>query len=619
VKRIPNSQCSSFAVEWGRLLSRALEDELEVSWSEFFTFPRCILWSAQRGGRRVTKKAKFNDVVKARLVKWRDGCKQELWADVLQRSRKQLEDAPTEHKQRDGKRLEAAVISALRMGDVRKALQLLNSAPIAPKTEATLQRLKDLHPTGPLPEPLPKVSNLEDVPHFTDDLVRSALSTFGPGSAAGLFGVKPVLFQQATRAETYNFGCALTRACNYFARGRGPEFLRPLMAGGVSIALEKSQTAVRPLACGDPIRRLVAKCFCLGGKEAISKAFAGKNYGVGCKGGVEVVAHSLRDTLTKHKGSKMGLLKIDFKNAFNMISRNHFMKQAHEMFPYMSAWTEWCYGKPTVLLYDHEHVIWSESGVQQGDPLGPLYFCCGLNPLVNDIQALDPTYNKWYMDDGGIIGDVEFLKKVWKLLKERGPALGLILNPSKCEWSWLDPDCTEPCPIEGVAFVPHSEIQMLGVPLGCDEFVSGFVEKKLLGRLQKTVDSLVEFEDSQAASYLLRVSYSIVRAVHFMRTTPLEKWKLQAVQFDNMMRKAIQSILGFPMSDLAFAQACLTPKLGGLGLRRVAEHADLAYQASWHESQKKPRRLGSLHPECLPKQSISLRPLSSLTRRCTLG
>jgi hypothetical protein len=34
---------------------------------------------------------------------------------------------------------------------------------------------------------------------------------------------------------------------------------------------------------------------------------------------------------------------------------------------------------------------------------------------------------------------------------------------------------------------------------------------------------LVDFEDSQAASYLLRVSYSIVRAVHFMRTTPLEK------------------------------------------------------------------------------------------------
>jgi len=130
---------------------------------------------------------------------------------------------------------------------------------------------------------------------------------------------------------------------------------------------------------------------------------------------------------------------------------------------------------------------------------------------------------------GGIVGDVELLKKVWELLKSRGPALGLHLNPSKCEWSWLNPTCTLPCPIrlEGVSsenqvkLIPHSEIQMLGVPLGSDLFVSEFVEKKLLGRLLSTVTKLVEFEDTQAASYLLRVSYSIVRAVHFMRTTPL--------------------------------------------------------------------------------------------------
>jgi hypothetical protein len=66
------------------------------------------------------------------------------------------------------------------------------------------------------------------------------------------------------------------------------------------------------------------------------------------------------------------------------------------MFPYMSAWTEWCYGKPTVLLYDHEHVIWSESGVQQGDPLGP-YFCCGLNPLVNRRLTPLTTSGTWTM------------------------------------------------------------------------------------------------------------------------------------------------------------------------------------------------------------------------------
>ena len=86
--------------------------------------------------------------------------------------------------------------------------------------------------------------------------------------------------------------------------------------------------------------------------------------------------------------------------------------------------------------------------------------------------------------------------------------------------------------------MPHSQIQMLGVPLGCDEFVLSFIEKKLLGRQQNTVDKLVDFEDSQASSHLLRVSYSIVRAVHFMRTT-FHLWKDQARQFDQMIRKAM--------------------------------------------------------------------------------
>src|SRR4051812_3850698 len=100
------------------------------------------------------------------------------------------------------------------------------------------------------------------------------------------------------------------------------------------------------------------------------------------------------------------------------------------MFPAMSSWTEWCHGEASMLLYDHEHIIDSRAGVQQADPLGPL-------GKVNDIQAMNPVYNKWYMDDGGSIGDVELLKKVWNLLQSRGPELGLHLNPSKCEWSCL--------------------------------------------------------------------------------------------------------------------------------------------------------------------------------------
>ena len=50
-----------------------------------------------------------------------------------------------------------------------------------------------------------------------------------------------------------------------------------------------------------------------------------------------------------------------------------------------------------MLLYDHQHIIESCAGVQKGDPLGSLYFCSGIMALVNDIQALNPVYNKWHM------------------------------------------------------------------------------------------------------------------------------------------------------------------------------------------------------------------------------
>ena len=120
---------------------------------------------------------------------------------------------------------------------------------------------------------------------------------------------------------------------NHLAAGEAPSFLQPFLAGGVSIALRKGATGIRPLCCGDPLRRLVAKCFCFGGKRDIDKVFKRKNYGVGCPGGIEVVAHSLRDVLGRYADSRMALLKIDFRNAFNRVDRATFMHASCGMFP----------------------------------------------------------------------------------------------------------------------------------------------------------------------------------------------------------------------------------------------------------------------------------------------
>ena len=69
---------------------------------------------------------------------------------------------------------------------------------------------------------------------------------------------------------------------------------------------------------------------------------------------------------------------------------------------------------------------------------------------------------------------------------------------------------------------------MLGVPLGSGSFTAEYVQESLIGNAVKVMDKLLEFEDTQAAIFLLRLSFGIVRATHFMRTTPITLWTKQA-------------------------------------------------------------------------------------------
>ena len=98
------------------------------------------------------------------------------------------------------------------------------------------------------------------------------------------------------------------------------------------------------------------------------------------------------------------------------------------------------------------------------------------------------------------------------------------------------------------------------------------------------MERLSEFEDTQTAMFLLKLSYSIVKAVHFMRTTPLNPWLEHAKDFDSMVRNTAEKILGFRFTDTTYDQACLSTSLGGLGLRKIEEHARTAYTASWNEA-----------------------------------
>ena len=112
VKRIPNSQRSAYATVWGQLLKQALDDKKRSSWVEFNVFPKLILSTMSRGGSRLSKKAKFADVLRNRLAQWKKGEKGELWKVVVERSKRTpMAAAPRKAHKLDIKVLEAAVLA----------------------------------------------------------------------------------------------------------------------------------------------------------------------------------------------------------------------------------------------------------------------------------------------------------------------------------------------------------------------------------------------------------------------------------------------------------------------------------------------------------------------------
>ena len=76
----------------------------------------------------------------------------------------------------------------------------------------------------------------------------------------------------------------------------------------------------------------------------------------------------------------------------------------------------------------------------------------------------------------------------------------------------------------------------------------------------------------------------IVRATHLMRTTPLPLWTKQAEAFDSCVRETVFQCLGLQFSPQAYDQVSVSTTIGGLGVRRIVDHAQGAFSASWHEA-----------------------------------
>ena len=149
------------------------------------------------------------------------------------------------------------------------------------------------------------------------------------------------------------------------------------------------------------LRRLAGKCACALTKEKATEFFAPFQFGVACPGGTEKIIHRLRQTVEDHwQDADFAVLKIDMQNAFNLVSRDAVLKQCAIHFPELLPWVSWCYSQHQYLWHPMGQLI-SASGVQQGDPLGPLLFALVLNDTIIKIHyanLYNPTSGIWMME-----------------------------------------------------------------------------------------------------------------------------------------------------------------------------------------------------------------------------
>lgn len=256
----------------------------------------------------------------------------------------------------------------------------------------------------------------------------------------------------STSLNSPKFMEALKDVINILLAGKAPSPLAPILVSAPVVAVIKADSSIRPIAVGETLRRLVSKLAMRHALTVTSTILAPFQYGVGVHCGAEAMLMGVNRLISDPKcGQSLTFLKVDFINAFNTIKRQTFIQATKVHIPAIAHWVQFCYGQPA-LLFSGTDILTASTGVQQGDPIGPLLFSLALHPLLKDLSNTLPPHSRIlaYLDDQLIsTNSPRNAVKALKWLHEVGPQYGLHVSPSK-SMIW----CLRP-PLVPIVIPPH--------------------------------------------------------------------------------------------------------------------------------------------------------------------
>lgn len=570
LRRCPKGARQNLASTLTNVINNCVRSKNEQSWNALLLFP----YTALRLPEESENVINLTTFVRQNIQLWNEN---KINVSPRTESKTKAFNTVNDNEKHFSKKVEAKLAD----GDVSGALRLIVSDDvIAPNNQDTLDSLKQKHPIHPEPTNYP--DHTIDIPQMIpiEEEVSRAIMSFRKGSAGGLDSLRPQILKDLLHVQNGDAGRklleAITALTTVILSGEVPSSICPYFYGASLTALMKKTGGIRPIAVGTTWRRLSAKIACRRVASVLSNLFLPNQLGVGIPNGAEAGAHAARIYYTsRHNGVRV-FLKIDVKNAFNEIRRDALLRKVKSTVPEIYKFVEQCYRLPTNVYY-REHVISSQRGVHQGDPLGPALFCLVVQDIISSLEDLD--LNIWYLDDGTIAGSPNNVLKAFRKIIILAQEIGLELNYAKCELSILSFESDESkLEIEhqfksiaaGIQTMKPENEFLLGSPL-TDAASTICLNKKILD-LQNLTKRLKNIS-MHSAYYLLRISITTPRLIFFLRGSPMWRNESGLSQYDEVLKSSIESIFNIELNDNAWIESSLPIKKGGIGIRHASDIA----------------------------------------------
>lgn len=455
-------------------------------------------------------------------------------------------------------------------GDITSAARLLTSSDQYANEDQAFGEMLTLHPQAPTDYITPEPPNeLTRPPITSKEEINRAVLSFPKSSSGGMDAIRPRHLRDliGNGVASERLVIAIGRLIDLLMTEELPSSIRQILFGAKLIALRKASGKFRPIACSSVYKRILSKIIVWRVTPMITETVGEHQVGCGTPGGTEAAIHATSAFLSEGQGELKIMVKLDFANAFNTVRRDRMLRMVKNVIPMYYAPIYQMYAHKSQLFMS-DNFIWSSSGIQQGDPLGPALFCLAIAEVV---KSLSSTLNIWYLDDGTLGGNVQHIMSDISKIQNSSIELGLELNTQKCEMyvhNGSESEVTEivgriQSILPGCKLLESNEVVLLGAPLlkeSSMKAMSVCVEKT------KLMFSRLRQMGAHRALFLLKSSLGASRLTHILRSGSISEDNIWLADYDNLLIEELRSILNIDLTDRMWKQASLPVAHGGLGI-----------------------------------------------------